>query len=66
MNVEERSIFFRQLADDLIEYISYHDGEEVVIKFLLKIGYTVNDLVQIARFDENTILEQVVKGQFDL
>lgn len=66
MNTEEKLWFFTQLSDDLIEYISYHDGEEIVIKFLLKIGYEINDLVKILKFDETTVLEQVVKDTYDL
>jgi FPC/CPF motif-containing protein YcgG len=55
------TLFYKGLADDLIEYISYHDGEETVINFLLKLGYTPEELIENVSFNEKDVEEVVQK-----
>ena len=56
------TLFYKEVADDLIEYIAYHEGEESVINFLLKVGHTPDHLINHLSFNEKRV-ESVV---FDL
>ncbi len=55
------TLFYKGLADDFIEYISYHDGEKTVINFLLKLGYTPEELIENVSFNKKNVEEVVQK-----
>jgi len=67
------TLFYKTLSEDLIEYIAYHDGEDIVIDFLLKLGYTPSELVDYISFSNrkveevvNSSVEKTVRNYFGL
>lgn len=56
----DETLFYKQVAEDLIEYVGYHEGDEKIILFLLRIGYTPEELQNYLSFKERDV-ENVVK-----
>lgn len=69
----DETLFYKELSNDLIEYIAYHEGDEFVINFLLKIGYTPLELIDYISFNQqevdsiiNELVEKEVRINFGL
>lgn len=69
----DETLFYKELANDLIEYIAYHEGDKVVIDFLLKVGYTPKELIDYISFNQqevdsmvNDLVEKAVRLNFGL
>ena len=71
--IKEQLTFFKELSNDLIQFLAFHEEEETIINFLLKNGYTPQQLIEYGLFKENKIdeviqklIEDTIKETFDL
>jgi hypothetical protein len=55
--------YYKDLAEDLIQYILYNYSEDRLLKHLIRRGYSKNDLVHELYFDEETV-DQTIQEVF--
>ena len=55
--------YYKDLVEDLMQYILYNYSEDRLLKYLIKRGYRKNDLVHELYFDEETV-DQTIQEVF--
>jgi hypothetical protein len=60
----DETLFYKQVAEDLIEFVAYHEGDQTIILYLLRIGYTPQELQDYLSFREQDV-EEVVKSMVE-
>jgi hypothetical protein len=55
--------YYKDLAEDLMQYILYNYSEDRLLKHLIRRGYSKNDLVHELYFDEETV-DQTIQEVF--